>query len=145
MSGLPYREPAWLTAERTYEGFPLLLRRPGEIGDDLPRALYSALAVVTHEFAKRLANGLPEGAYNRGLFEMDCDLVTVFDSERMGIPVLVETFGGERNYYFYVSPDADAVAILSAFVHRYPMERLSWEIRPDPQWKFIDEYAREYF
>jgi len=27
-------------------------------------------------------------------------LVTAFDIDRMGIPALVETFGGKRHYYF---------------------------------------------
>ena len=136
---------SWLTAEKTYEGFPLFLRRPADLDVDSLRPLYPTLAVVTHEFTKRKPNGLPQPDYNDGLEEMDCELVGAFDVDRMGVPALVETFGGKRHYYFYVSSDANVPATMSAVARRYPAERLSWEIRPDPKWGFIERYAREHF
>jgi hypothetical protein len=76
---------------------------------------------------------------------MDHELVTAFDIDRMGVPALVETFGGERNYYFYVAEDTDVSTVISAVASRYPAERLSWTVRPDSDWSFIEKYAREYF
>jgi hypothetical protein len=136
---------SWLTAEKTYEGFPLLLRRPAKFDVDSLRPLYPTLAVVTHQFTRRKPNGLPQPDYSDGLVEMDCEMVGAFDVDRMGVPALVETFGGKRHYYFYVSADADVPAIISAVARRYPAERLSWEVRPDPKWEFIESYASEHF
>lgn len=136
---------SWLTAEKTYEGFPLFLRRPAELDVDSLRPRYPTLAVVTHEFTECKPNGLPEPDYNDGLLEMDGELVAAFDVDRMGVPALVETFGGKRNYYFYVSAGADVPATLSAIADRYPAERLWWEVRPDPKWEFIERYAGEHF
>jgi hypothetical protein len=76
---------------------------------------------------------------------MDHELVTAFDIDRMGIPALVETFGGERHYYFYVTADADVPAVISSIARRYPDERLSWLVRMDPEWGFVEHYTRDHF
>jgi hypothetical protein len=135
----------WATAQMEYEGFPLMLRRPTDIDVDALRPSHPILAIATHEFTRRKPNGLPEPDYNYGLLEMDGELVCAFDADRLGVPVLVETFGGKRHYYFYVKADADVAAIVSTVAHRYPAERLTWTSRPDPGWDFLEGYAREYF
>jgi hypothetical protein len=136
---------SWLTGETTYEGFPLLLRRPADFDINTLRPLYPNLAVVTHEFTKRQRNGLPESEYNHGLEAMDGELVAAFDVGRMGVAALVETYGGERNYYYYVVVDADVPAVISTISRRHPAERLTWSVRPDPTWNFIERYAEEHF
>ena len=135
----------WLTAEKTYEGFPLFLRRPAALDIESLRPQLPNLAVLTHKFAKRKPNGLPAPDYNHGLATLDREIVSAFDIDRMGAPALVETYGGERNYYFYVALDTDASGIFSALARRYPEEKLSWSIRSDPGWDFIETYARENF
>jgi len=136
---------SWLTAEKTYEGFPLFLRRPADLDADSLRPSFPTLAIVTHEFTKRKPNGLPEPDYNETLAEMDHELVTAFDVDCMGVPALIETYGGKRHYYFYVAADADAASVISAVASRYPKERLSWSVRSDPKWGFIQSYARDHF
>jgi len=135
----------WLTGEKTYEGFPLFLRRPAHLDVEVLRPSFPKLAIVTHEFSKRKPNGLPEPDYNHELAGMDHELIAAFDIDRMGVSVLVETFGGKRHYYFYVADNADVPAVISAIACRYPDERLSWSVRPDPRWGFIEEYAKEHF
>jgi len=135
----------WATAQKEYEGFPLILRRPTNIDVDSLRPTHPTLAVVTREFTKRKPNGLPEPDYNETLFEMDIELVEAFDVDQMGVPVLVETFGGKRHYYFYVTADTDVPAIISAVAQRHPSERLWWTVRPDPQWGFLERYAKDHF
>jgi hypothetical protein len=136
---------AWLTGKKTYEGFPLFLRRPADLNISLLRPSFPTLAVITHLFTKREPDGRPESNYNDSLLEMDCELVDAFDVDHMGVPVLVETFGGERNYYFYVATDADVAAAVSGISSRYPNEKLSWSVNPDPTWGFIEKYAKEHF
>lgn len=135
----------WLSGEKTYDGFPLFLRRPAELDIASLLPVLPNLAIVTHKFTKRKPNGLPEDDYNHGLAKMDYALVTAFDVDRMGVPVLVETFGGERNYYFYVARDTNVDQIISTIASHYPAEQISWSARPDPQWTFIETYAREHF
>ena len=135
----------WATAQKEHEGFPLMLRRPTNIDVDLFRPSHPTLAVVTHEFTKRWPNGLPEPDYNETLFEMDIELVEAFDAGQQGVPVLVETFGGKRHYYFYVTADTDVPATISAVAQRHPSERLSWTVRPDPQWGFLERYVKDHF
>jgi hypothetical protein len=135
----------WATAEIEYEGFPLMLRHSTNIDIDSLRGAHPALAVITHEFTKRKPNGLPEPEYNESLFQMDMELVRAFDLDQIGVPVLVETFGGKRHYYFYVTEGTVVPAIILAVAQRYPSERLSWTVRSDPQWGFLEKYAKEYF
>src|SRR5258705_10453022 len=104
----------WATAKMEYEGFPLMLRRPTNLDVDSLRPALPTLAVVTHEFTKRKSNGLPEPDYNESLFEMDLELVRAVDVYRMGVPALVETFGGKRHYSFYFAANPDVRAIISA-------------------------------
>jgi len=145
VSSISHVMATWLTGEKIYEGFPLFLRRPAELDVEALRPAFPTLAIVTHEFTKRRPDGLPDLDYNHGLAGMDHELITAFDVDNMGSPVLVETFGGKRLYYFYVLADTDVPAIISVIARRYPEERLSWSVRPDPEWRFIQRYAREHF
>jgi hypothetical protein len=135
----------WLNVDKTYEGFPLFLRRPADFDIEKLRPSFPSLVIVTHKFTKRKPNGLPDDDYNRGLASIDHELVCAFDVDRMGVPALIETFGGERNYYFYVSTDADVPETISRIAHRYSNEQLTWSVRPDSDWSFIKKYAKEHF
>ena len=135
----------WLWTEKNYEGFPLFLRRPTNLDIDSLRPCFPQLVAITHTFAKRMPNGLPEVDYNHGLAELDHSLIISFDIDHMGVPVLIETFGGKRNYYFYVSADADIEAVVSQAAQRFPGERLSSTTELDPNWSFITKYAKEHF
>jgi hypothetical protein len=135
----------WLNTNKTYEGFPLFLRRPADFDVEKLRPSFPNLVVVTHKFTKRKPNGLPDDDYNHGLASMDHELVCAFDVDRMGVPALVETFGGERNYYFYVAMDADVPTTISKIANRYPSEQLTWSVRLDSGWNFITKYAKEHF
>ena len=135
----------WLTAESTYQGFPLFLRRPANINVEQFEKSFANLVVVTHHLSRVLPSGLPEADYNQSLAELDHDLVTAFDCNRSGVIALVETFGGERNYYFYVKADADVTEKVSAIARLYPSEKLAWSVRSDPSWSFIKGYEREHF
>ena len=136
---------SWATAERTYEGFPLFLRRPTDVDTPQHRQSFPDLVLVTHTFAKRLPDGRPESEYNRGLEDMDLAIVQAFDATPSGVPVLVETFGGKRNYYFYTAAAADIAVILAPVVASYPSEQLAWEVHPDNNWRLFDRYANEFF
>ena len=136
---------SWATAERTYEGFPLFLRRPTDVDTVVHRQSFPDLVVVTHTLAKRLPDGRPESDYNRELEDLDVAIVRAFDSAHCGVPVLVETFGGERNYYFYVASGIDLSAILEPIIASYPSERLAWEVRPNNNWCLLDQYTKDFF
>jgi hypothetical protein len=136
---------SWVTIQLSYEGFPLFLRRPTNVDTAIDRERYSTLAVIIHEFTKRLPDGRPDPDYNEGLFEFDGQIVASFDATERGVPVLVETFSGKRRYYFYVKRGTEISSIISAMIDRYPNEKLSWEVRPDPTWSFLDKYAKEFF
>jgi hypothetical protein len=135
----------WRTSQHTYEGFPLFLRRPTNVDTPANRKRYPTLAVITHEFTKRYPDGRPEPAYNETLIDFDVEITSSFDSPPRGVPVLVETFGGKRHYYFYVAPDTDVSAAIQPVVHRYPDEKLTWEVRPKSGWQFLDRYAKDFF
>ncbi|MGH7991122.1 MAG: DUF695 domain-containing protein, partial [Limisphaerales bacterium] len=101
-----------------YEGFPLFLRRPAELDAKSLALLFPKLAVFTHKFSAVQPNGLPEPDYNDGLSEMDGKIVTAFDENHAGVLALVETFGGKRNYYFYISDSANPENIFSVITAR---------------------------
>jgi hypothetical protein len=111
----------------------LFLRRLAILDVETYRPILPNLAIITHEFTKRKPDGLPEPDYNHGLAAMDHELIVAFDVDRMGVPALVETYGGKRHYYFYVSEDTEVSSVISAIAQRYPQEQLSWSVRSDPK------------
>jgi hypothetical protein len=136
---------SWANAELVYEGFPLFLRRPTDVDTSANRQKFPDLAVITHTFTQRYPDGRPEPGYNKTLSDFDYAVVTAFDALHSGVPVLVETFGGERNYYFCIAPHADVSSIVSAIATSYQNEQLSWEVSPTKGWSFLDRYAKDFF
>jgi len=133
----------WVTSQHTYETFPLFLRRPINVDTPANRERYPRLAVVSHEFTERYPDGRPEPKYNETLFVFDMAITSSFDSPPRGVPILVETFGGFRHYYFCVAADTDLAAAMQPVAHRFPEAKLTWEYRKTGGWDFLNKYSEE--
>jgi hypothetical protein len=133
----------WVTSQHTYESFPLFLRQPTNVDTPTNRQRFPRLAVVTHEFSRRYPDGRPEPGYNETLFDFDIAITSSFDSPPRGVPILVETFGGFRHYYFCVATDTDLAAAMQPVVQRFPEEKLTWEYRKTGGWDLLDKYSEE--
>jgi len=134
----------WVGSGHTYENFPLYLRRPTNVDTLANRKRYPRLVVVSHEFTHRYPDGRPEPEYNKALEDFDIAITSAFDSPARGVPILVETFGGFRHYYFCVTPDADVASTIQTIIEAYPAEKLTWEYRTTPGWDFLAGYATRY-
>lgn len=86
---------AWESVQRTFEGFPLYLRRPAGLDFDAVSANFPVHLTITHELSFRRFDGAPESKYNRGLEEFDLSVTRYFAQTGDGQVVLVETFGGK--------------------------------------------------
>ena len=109
------------------------------------RQRFQHLAVITHTFAERLPDGRPEPKYNETLADLDHDIITAFDTQGSGVPILIETFGGKRIYYFCVSEAADVAAAIAPVIAAHAKKQLSWESKQNAGWRFLDGYAKEWF
>ena len=107
------------------------------------RERYSRLAVISHKFTHRYPDGRPEPKYNKTLEDFDVTITSAFDSPPRGVPILVETFGGFRHYYFCVATDTDLAASMHPVVQRFPEEKLTWEYRKTGGWDFLNKYSGE--
>ncbi len=96
---------SWESTQRTYEGFPLYLRRPKDLDFDVLSARFPIHLTVTHEFSFRSFDGAPEPTYNRGLEELDIAVTgyCVLRLERARL-TKVGLFGSAQLFDFYVSP-----------------------------------------
>jgi hypothetical protein len=137
-------ELSWLSVTRTYEGFPLYLRYPVGVDYNALAPLFPVHLTVVHEFSLRRVDGAPEPRYNETLEAFDLEVVRYFATSGEGCPVLVETFGGKRNYYFYAKESVDPQAVVAELQARFPGQRLTTSARSDPTWKFISRYAKEF-
>ena len=135
----------WVLSQHSYEGFPLFLRHVERLPFPSRRAELPSLAIITHTFAMRLANGLPDPDYNDTLVDFDLTLIDAMKDDGVGSPVLIETFGGKRIYYYYVTDEVAAQIRFWAIRRRFTEEELAFECRPDPEWGFIHSYAKDYF
>ena len=138
------KKTKWLTGKVKHEGFPLHLRFPEKPDFDSLQKKYPKLLVVTHTLSKVKPSGEPEADYNASLADFDHELVTALDSPSFGKTLLIETFGGRRTYYIYVSPDTPVDVTKSRFSSKYPQHQLSWELSDDAGWKFIRRYSADY-
>jgi hypothetical protein len=138
------KNTTWYTGEVAHEGFPLMLRFPEKPDFDALQDKYPKILVVTHQLEKVTSNGMPESDYNYSLMDFDEDMVDAFSSDLSGITVLVETFGGRRNYYMYITKDAPVDEVKKRFASKYPKYILEWKIVDDPGWKFIRRYSHDY-
>ncbi len=134
----------WYTGEVQHEGFPLQLRFPEKPDFDSLQAKYPKLLTVTHTFDKVKPSGMPEADYNESLADFDHEMITAFVQSSSGLTILVETFGGRRNYYMYISASAPLEDVKKHFTSKYPQHQLNWDIRDDQGWKFIRRYSEEY-
>ncbi len=132
----------WFTGERMHEGFPLLLRFPEKSDFDALEKKYTKLLLITHRLDKVLPSGLPEPGYNETLFDFDEYIVAMFGQS--GVTVLIETFGGRRNYYIYTLPQLDVAAAQESLKAKYPAHKTNWTIHDGTGWKLIRRYAKEY-
>lgn len=134
----------WHSQKETYEGFPLLLRYPTGIDYDALKPSMPILLTITHTFRERQASGLPTKTYNATLEDFDVSLVRLFQEGELGVTVLVETFGGNRAYYKYISPKADVAKAKAHFAKQFPNESLTWETEADPKWSFLGKYKAQF-
>jgi len=135
----------WVVSQHTYEGFPLLLRHVDRLPFPSRRKRLPKLAIITHTFAKRRSDGLPDPDYNNGLFDLDMALIDAMKLDGVGTPVLIETFGGKRMFYYYVADQPSAEGRFQDVKRLFDGEELSFDCRADPEWGFIQRYAKDYF
>ena len=127
-----------------YKGFPLYLRRPVGLDFDALSKKFDLRLVLTHKFSFRRFDGGPEPVYNRTLEDLDLAITAFFENGGEGQIVLIETFGGERNYYFYVQRTVDPTAVLETLRSRFPGHVLEIVSASNPEWKFIRRYTLDY-
>jgi hypothetical protein len=65
-------------------------------------------------------------------------------AKKQGQIVLIETFGGKRNYYFYVSSTTNKTEVVSNILKRYSKQKISASEKNDSEWSFIKGYAKEF-
>jgi hypothetical protein len=138
------REGPWLTAMTQYEGFPLALRGRPNANGDANRETYRHLGVVCHRLAQVCENGLPEHQYNDSLEDFDLAVQEAMEGVGVGLVVLIETFGGKRNYYAYVNVEDEFRARIASLAERFPMHQLSVECRADGAWRFYERYRKDF-
>jgi hypothetical protein len=139
------KEEPWLTTQKTYEGFPLFLRRPEKLNyDDLARS-YPKLVVITHHLSKVMSNGIPVAEYNASLADFDNYIVSYLRSKSQGMTVLVETFGGNRTYYCYTVDNFSLDIMKKDVETKYSGNNLEWTEKKDLDARFIRQYAKEHF
>ena len=146
MSTDPVSTRSWLNANTSHEGFPIYFRRLN-ISTREYRSLstvYPNLLVLTQFLTRVKKDGLPEAEYNESLETFDSALIDIFHATDSGIAALIETFAGKRTYYFYVRVGVEASAFLGRFAKRFPTEQIEWKVKPDPEWKLLSGYARDF-
>ena len=143
---VPSRNLEWKCVRSEHEGLPLFLRFPVLVLEESLRWRYRRLVVITLTFESKSvrANGLPHDGYNDGLMEADVEITTLFEEGHSGTIVLVETFGGRRIFYFYVSASCDVGVRFEVLRRKHPTLDLSWSERSDPNWTFWDRYRKEF-
>ncbi|MEP3448357.1 MAG: DUF695 domain-containing protein [Nonlabens ulvanivorans] len=136
---------AWFTAEIEHEGLPLYLRLPNYKNIWQYKSKFPKLICITHEFDSVKDNGLPTTDYNESLIDFDGEVVSLFESNEYGIIFLVETFGGARNYWFYLAESKPFVKTFKDLQTKHPEKKLELDYQIDSDWDFIKDYPVELY
>lgn len=130
-----------LNINTIYDDFPLYLRKPDYENVWSYQNSFTNLFCITHKLEKVKQNGLPEQDYNQSLSDFDADLIDLFDKNKQGIIVLIETFCGERNYWYYTTPDSDYKKDVDSIESKYPQNSIEIWSKKDPDWDFLKSYT----
>jgi hypothetical protein len=129
----------WFRSEKEYEGLPLLLRYPNYSNVWQFESRLTKLVSIEHILDKVNTNGLPEAKYNSTLAEFDYYMASLFDKSSDGIILLVETFSGKRNYYYYTLPNFNFDPLIEKAKLKFKVSLDSWS-QLDINWGFLKEY-----
>lgn len=130
----------WLTNETEYGRLPLYLRLPNYENVWEYKSKYPILICITHEFDSVKDNGLPTAEYNKLLIDFDGEVVNLFDPSKNGIIFLVETYGGARNYWFYIIDSKFFFKKFYDLKDKHFNKNLELDYRNDSEWNFIKDY-----
>lgn len=123
----------------------MLLRRPDHKNVWKFKGEFFKLVSIEHHLDIVVNSGLPESDYNQSLAEFDNDMCGCLSAKENGIPILIETFSGKRNYYYYyVRPEIELSFLLEAAKSEYNVNLTGWD-KIDQDWKFLDAYPMEIF
>jgi len=135
----------WLTTNTEYDGLPLYLRFPNYKDIWQYKSKYPKLICITHEFESVKDNGLPTSDYNKSLIDFDGEVVSLFDQNKNGIVILVETYGGARNYWFYTVDQEVANKAFEKLKNRNQDKKLELDSKNDSNWGFLTSYPVELY
>lgn len=134
---------SWVVSSRDYEGFPLFTRHPVGLDFDKLELIYPIRVIVALTFARVQENGLPERQYNETLEIFDNFITEYFEYRSNGQCVLVETYGGKRNFYLYVSKSADIKEFKKLVSEMFSQHQVEFDVIPDENWSLIRKYSVE--
>ncbi len=139
-------ERSWLTASSTYEGVPILFRRPAIVFTEyaLLSCRFPRLMVIEQLLQQVQSSGLPTPDYNETLEEFDQQIASSFANEREGVVFLVETLAGKRTYYVYVVPSFNPEPLELVLRSILADAEFSIALHDDPKWRVGNGYARDF-
>lgn len=135
----------WSTMKSEHEGFPLYLRKPNYTNIYEFKDRFPLLLRVAQILEKVKDNGLPEGDYNLSLMDFDESMTELFDEEKEGVVFLVETFGGERGYYYFISDTVDYIKRIKKIKEKYKNVTLDTSTKIDTDWGFLEKYPTKLY
>ncbi|WP_165499723.1 DUF695 domain-containing protein [Pedobacter frigidisoli] len=135
----------WISTNVVYDEFPLYLRRPDYQDVWNYKIRFTQRLNISHHLDKVKQNGLPESDYNLSLSDFDSDLCNLFDDHSEGIIFLIETYGGERNYWYYISEQTDYLNKIERIRQEFPNNAIESDLNDDTNWGFIKSYPFEIY
>ncbi|WP_331979671.1 DUF695 domain-containing protein [Ohtaekwangia sp.] len=130
----------WLTAKIEHEGFPLYLRKPDYQNIFVYQSNLPNILRVTQKLRVVKSNGLPESDYNMSLIDFDGQMCNLFKETNDGLIFLIETFGGERSYYYFISDSVDHDGLIQEIRNKNKDIELETHLYSDNGWGFIKYY-----
>ena len=135
--------PKWLSATVDHEGHPLLLRVRPRLDRSGHTVHFPHLGTVSHQLVHVRPDGLPEPDYNTSLSDLDADAHEILEDGGAGFMMIVETFGGERNYYACLSNEDAHRSWLNQLKAAHPKHELDGDFRSNRALDFYQTYRNQ--
>ena len=134
--GDPYA--VWVVGTGEKNGKPVTVRWRDAAVDPSVKAAHALCAVVTWHFRKDASGRVPAEESER-TWDFQITLEQQLEKDGLGIEAVSLTDEDKREWTYYVSDRAEAVAALDSIRREDPAAPISYEIHPDREWQALQE------
>lgn len=143
MSLASYAQPnadRWIDTSMVYDGHPINVIFPVYSNLNRYRNQFSDILSVSYRPPLMLDDGISVQNFDGSIENLDQLLQDLFLARKTGFLFLIETYAGNRQYFYLIKPDCNVEYSMDSIQKEFPDLNLFFYRKTDPQWRFFKQY-----